>query len=288
MQYAKVFGVPGTLASVRGKTTWFEQTWVSEIRATDYVPNAQMQARVRYDDRHGNGHDELAVTADITVGGQQIAGGCLHDEIAKTFPELQPLLQWHLMSSAGPMHYPGNAVFLAGDRDCWGRRAGEPSAYEFGIRVNRSPITLRLRKPFWEWLNEHLDVQLEPVPVAHDKPEVFTPNFTVQVSEAEWGYSAKWHECPFSDLAAVSEFCQAWNTCEIEFVKVVAAHSQGKARELDAARAAAIWPDATDAELSVEPEELRRVLAARLPGLVTEFRRTIEAAGLQWSPNAEA
>ncbi|WP_210235247.1 hypothetical protein, partial [Mesorhizobium sp. M2D.F.Ca.ET.206.01.1.1] len=60
-----------------------------------------------------------------------------------------------------------------------------------------------------------------------------------------------------------------------------------KARDLDAARRAAIWPEASDAELSVEPEALKAALAARLPALIAEFRRDMETAGFLWqAPNA--
>lgn len=55
---------------------------------------------------------------------------------------------------------------------------------------------------------------------------------------------------------------------------------EGKARELDAARRVAIWPDATDAELSAEPEALRAALAARLPALLDRFRAVCAAAGV--------
>lgn len=54
---------------------------------------------------------------------------------------------------------------------------------------------------------------------------------------------------------------------------------EGKARDLDAARRCAIWPEATDAELSVEPEELKAALLARLPSLLAEFRAAVESLG---------
>jgi hypothetical protein len=40
------------------------------------------------------------------------AGGCLHDEIRKHFPELAPLIRWHLWDHHGPMHYSANAIFF--------------------------------------------------------------------------------------------------------------------------------------------------------------------------------
>lgn len=57
---------------------------------------------------------------------------------------------------------------------------------------------------------------------------------------------------------------------------------EGKARELDEARSVAIWPEATDAELCAEPDELRAALRARLPKLMQDFRADLEAAGFMW------
>jgi hypothetical protein len=57
---------------------------------------------------------------------------------------------------------------------------------------------------------------------------------------------------------------------------------EGKERELDHARASAVWPEATDAELCQEPDALRAVLAARLPSLLAAFRADMEGAGFLW------
>lgn len=55
---------------------------------------------------------------------------------------------------------------------------------------------------------------------------------------------------------------------------------EGKARQLDAARNAAIWPEATDAELCQEPEQLKAALLARLPELMARFKVAVESLGL--------
>jgi hypothetical protein len=39
------------------------------------------------------------------------SGGCSHEQIAKHFPELEPLIKWHLTSTEGPMHYEANALY---------------------------------------------------------------------------------------------------------------------------------------------------------------------------------
>lgn len=86
-------------------------------------------ATVRYDDQCGNGHNSFAITADIDdiTGGRRrdYMGGCCHEEVAKHFPELAPLIKWHLFDSTGPMHYIANTIYHAGDRDHWGLRKGE-------------------------------------------------------------------------------------------------------------------------------------------------------------------
>lgn len=58
--------------------------------------------------------------------------------------------------------------------------------------------------------------------------------------------------------------------------------SEGKQRELDAARRTAVWPEATDEQLCQEPEELRKALRERLPALLAEFREAVESLGFVW------
>lgn len=98
-------------------------------------------ATVRFDDECGNRHNSFAITGELydreripgeahvenSKGKKRYLGscGCLHDDIAKHFPELAPLIKWHLVSSDGPMHYVANVVYHAGDRDCNGLRKGE-------------------------------------------------------------------------------------------------------------------------------------------------------------------
>ncbi len=53
----------------------------------------------------------------------------------------------------------------------------------------------------------------------------------------------------------------------------------GKDRELDKARATAVWPDATDEELMVDKEELEKRLKERLPQLIKDFEADMRAVG---------
>lgn len=54
---------------------------------------------------------------------------------------------------------------------------------------------------------------------------------------------------------------------------------EGKARDLDAARSCAIWPEATDEQLCADRETLRAALLARHPALMAEFRAAVKSLG---------
>lgn len=54
---------------------------------------------------------------------------------------------------------------------------------------------------------------------------------------------------------------------------------EGKKRELDFARSSAVWPDATDEQLSLPKAELESLLIARLPALMAEFKTAVESLG---------
>lgn len=187
----------------------------------------QITATVRYDDQCGNGHNTFSITGETTNG----SGGCIHDEIARCFPELAPYIKWHLCSSDGPMHYIANTVYLAGDRDYNGLRKGE----------SRQIVNGRTKLPAWR-----LAV------VDADGNEVRNPPKYVD--------SADRPDCNLR--MAYVPWCTA---------------GEGKARNLDAARSTAIWPDATDEDLTSPGLEDR--LRDRLPALMAEFRQAVESLG---------
>jgi hypothetical protein len=92
--------------------------------------DATITAEVRYDDRCGNGHNSLAITAEIRRPGRGDieAGGCMHEEIVKAFPELAPYVRWHLVSSDGPMAYIENTMYWLGYRGwCDGKPSSPPN-----------------------------------------------------------------------------------------------------------------------------------------------------------------
>lgn len=192
----------------------------------------RITATVRYDDEFGNGHNSFSITAhiDCKIGnrGHEYRDGCCHTEIAKQFPELAPLIKWHLCSSDGPMHYIANTLYHAGDRDAYGLRKGE-------VRQIKSGKT---GLPVW-----------------------------------------KIKELPYEARMVYAEEKPAPITLEYEPCGRV---GEGKARDLEAARRSAIWPEASDADLMVEPEELKRKLEERLPALLEEFRTAVESLGFTY------
>lgn len=75
-------------------------------------------AKIRLDDECKNGHQDFSITGDIYVAGKQrtdknhIAGGCIHDEILKHFPEFEIFINLHLCDYKGiPMHAVANGFY---------------------------------------------------------------------------------------------------------------------------------------------------------------------------------
>ena len=82
------------------------------IKYGNYKNRCRIQATIRFDDDDcKNGHNLFSVTATIKYGRTTIAGGCLHDEIAKYFPELKDAIKWHLWSTNGKMHHIANGLY---------------------------------------------------------------------------------------------------------------------------------------------------------------------------------
>lgn len=272
--------------------TFANQRWISEKREVEgYGEKALLQVEMRFDDNCRNGHNDFAITGDIRGQyGRDIAGGCLHDDIARVFPELAPLIKWHLTSTDGPMHYIANAAYHASNRDCWGRVKGQGYNFEHRIKFGNSPLTKPLSSSLYKWLVAALEFNksalktnpdyhtFEPVAVEHGKSDYkYAPKWTLK------GYTNEWHKCPFDTELEAEEFSLALRTLPFEFSSVPTMFSEGKERDFDAARRVANWPEATDEQLSLPKEELTKLLEARLPPVLTDFRRDMEAAGFMWA-----
>ena len=91
-----------------------------------------VMAKARHDDACENGHNTFAITAwvyssacpnsrdggVINSEGKRrglISCGCQHEIVAQLFPQLAPLVKWHLSDAeGGPMGYKANALYHAG------------------------------------------------------------------------------------------------------------------------------------------------------------------------------
>ena len=285
---AAVYGVPGRMMR---KIVWdsapglfASQTWISEPRKIDrFGTDGQLTVKLSFQDNPGNGHNAFHATGTVVTAESKrrkdiAAGGMLHEEIAALFPEIAHLLKWHGTSTDGPCHYIANAIFLAGDRDCYGLRVGEPMAFAQCVRFGDNPIKHRIKSPsFVRYLqNCAPDFDCEVLQYDHKDRETYGPKFTYG------GYASAWHECPFDTKQEALDFLYALQNCSPNFLRIPTIFSNGKERELDSARRVAVWPDATDAELSVETEQLKIALMARLPKLLEDFKSDILAAGFLW------
>lgn len=275
---------------------WFNQRIVTaarKIKSGEYV-GCYIKVEMRFDDSCGNGHNTFSIGGEINrsqsfADRTHEASGCIHDEIAEHFPELAFLIKWHLVSSDSPMHYLANTIYHAGDRDHNGKRKGEPTHFEEHLYFGHFPISFSGKKLVRDFLKTKADVtavhdyELLVTPVPHrekGKPGAyqFGDKYTFAgCVQTDWTYA------PFDSKQEAEEWALAikmgWR-----FDRVAVAFSEGKERDFDAARSCAVWPDATDEQLSMEPELLRAELEKRLPALTEAFKVDVTKAGFAWSP----
>lgn len=219
---------------------WSTQTWGATRYYKERNRSYRITVTLRFDDNCKNGHNTFAITGDIKESDGKYyrdhSSGCIHEEIAKHFPELAPLIKWHLFDQTGPMRYVANTLYLVSDRDHWGLRAGEQRQLRNG----------HTGAPCWELA-------------------------LVNADGTERKHAFEWID---------SETCPQNPPTAIYRPRMIV--GEGKARELDRARSTAVWPDATDEELTQEPEVLKAVLLARAPALLVEFRAAMDTCGFAW------
>lgn len=283
-----LFGLKGRAHSVvmDGETKIIRNQKITSCRL---IKEGRIVVELRFDDECRNGHESFSITGSLyDERGSGVAFGCIHDHIAKYFPSLEPLVKWHLCSVGGPMHYIGNVVYLAGEKDCRGRAKGEPSSYDTVVYFDDVPFPHKVGDKFWKWLqtiNDFSVVHVEEIERLKKPEDTFDygPKYTLS------GYmdDIKWHECPFDSKRYADDFLASLRQCKVRFDKIPTAFSKGKERELDKARRCAIWLDATDEELSVSKEELTEKLNARLPGLLKEFKEAMLSCGFIWPEREE-
>lgn len=303
-------GVEGKMSEVLSRPDGVidKQVWKGKGRNSRYEHGATLYPEIRFDDSCRNGYMNFGFTATAYVGGRDVAGGCMHEEIAKVFPELEPLIKWHLMGTKGPMHYLDNTIYHASDRDDSRYPVGAPCSWEEFMFIGNSPLPVTVKPKFKAWLKEVIEfnadllaanpkaattipnyVNFEVVSIAHvNRPGErygFDPHYSFK------GFGETWYDCPFSTKQEAEAFAEAMRTNNtnpgfVRFEQRVTGYAKSKERWLDFARSAAVWPEATDEQLCLPEPELRALLEARAPALQAAFKADMEAAGFLWSEKA--
>ena len=112
---------------------------------------------------------------------------------------------------------------------------------------------------------------MEILEVSHSKdPKTYSANHTF----SNYHESNDWYKAPFRTKNEASEFLEALQTLKFEIVKIPTKWNQAVEPNLEAARSCAKWEDATLEQLRSE-----EALMERLPKLMQEFRKDIEALG---------
>lgn len=159
--------------------------------------------------------------------------------------------------------------------------------------VKKSVLDTDLRKEFYHLTQQDVDAYFPQLKKAYAYycalftaygPLYYFENTTYQAGDVDcWGTKAgeqrktaegllKWKNLSGFNLHfgdKTDEFC-------------VPILGEGKKRELDSARSASFWSDATDNALSVERDQLIHSLELRLPGIMYEFKSFIEELGFEY------
>lgn len=200
----------------------------------------KLTAKVRYDDACGNGHNSFSIT------GAQYRKAKNHRWVEDSFGCLHDTISKHFPELAPYIKWhltssDGPMHYIANTIYFAGDRD------HWGLRKGerRQIVNGRTKKPAWEMVARHKTTG-EIVPLYKVEKQIDAD----VIPECE--YELIWH---------------AWETV-----------GEGKERELDKARNAAVWPDATDEDL-IAPG-LKERLEARLPQLMQEFKAAVESLGL--------
>ena len=268
------------------------------IITTDLQNGEKLIVTLRYDDSCGNGHNTFSITGEIyDEDHTYLAGGCIHEEIAKWLPHLKKYLKWHLTSSDGPMHYYANSLYFASDKDPFGNRKGAPIGWQnfvcFECAEDRE-VCLPISSSTSKFLDKAAYSETYPLTFAvtsaeqasvsyKEKPD--TPPSTYYTIESidrhgrvvdrelnQFGL----YDYTEQDLPKLNNLVDLLNTYPYTFKKEANRWSEGKEPELENARAAAVWPEANLEDFTVEN------LAARLPALMEEFKRDMEELGFDY------
>lgn len=245
-------------------------------KTKDYVENGRtcrIVVHIQYDDQHEDGYNTFSITGVIyeKYNGVfiKMKGGGIQKDIKIHFPELQKYIPFDSCSSNGPMNYVESTIYFAGDRDCFEKSKGQPLQWEKRAYFGDFPIAINIKEKFLEYCKNLSPIQIagiEIISIDQEKIPIVSPEWTFE------GYTESWQDCPFSTKREAEEFLTALKEYPLNVKSIPISFSKGKERELDRARISAIWPEATDEELSVSKEELEQKLIDRLPALMETFK----------------
>ena len=243
---------------------------------------------LRFDDNCNNGHNSFAITGSLyektytvepTSDRYLITSGAIHDTITKYAPGLAYLIKWHLTSSDEPMHYLANTLYHAGDSDHWGKKKGEPYNFTKKLKIDNSPFLYKPSKELLKFIDlVGLNADWEDFKIVEIKDN--TSKYS------RYSFSGmdiqEWYNAPFKDLNEADNFVNAMTTCKVEIVEEATSWGEGKERDFEAARNSAVWPEATDEQLSLPKEDLKKLLLERLPALMQDFKAEMEKLGFTY------
>lgn len=263
-----------------------------------------LHVEVRWDDSCNNGHNTLGVTGTVydnsRTGRDKVDRcGCLHDDILGAVrrnlipQEVGDLIPFHLVSSDSPMHYLANVRYSASEKNCWGKKKGEPCGWDDFAVVANSPIKHKLDSKLKKCIEKLQAMGPEQeafvVDVAHKSSPgemyKFAPKWTILIGDEA---PPEWYQCPFDLYDEAKQWMDACLGGLVKLERIATEWSKGKERDLKAARSCACgdWPEdhplyLSDAQLC-DDANLEATLNARLPLVLAEMRRRIEAVGLVW------
>jgi len=215
------------------------------------------------------------------------SSGYSAETISTVFPEYAKYLKWHLVSSDGPMHYMGNSMYFAGNRDYDGLLKGERKVISEAhyLYANNVP------KFLYKFTNRHTndlgvigDLLFDPRRKTKTIRtfEIFhTPSYdpTKTLSRFSLAPDTEWVNAYFEDEESIDMCIKVLQTCdtiELRNEPDIVRIGKGKEPDLQAARDSAVWPEA---ELEDFTEEK---LKARLPALMEEFKKDIIELGFEY------
>ena len=255
--------------------TKYQKKTVSKLFTENKVQK-RITVELGYEGECNNGHNSFTLTVEIRQKDRRIrdceAYGCLHDEVAEHFPELRKYIKWHLFNSDRSSPYIESTLWHARDSEHPTLPGGSPLSYKTVLTFGDNPIQHSFNRDFMNFLSNIDFKTLEIRPIKH-KPNTisFDPKFTFR------GYADQWHQCPFDSELDAKNFLYALQNCNPKLTNVPVSFVKSKPRDLDAARRCAIWPEATDDELT--SPNLRQLLEARLPKLLEEFQADMQELG---------